>query len=258
MKLYRLIPAVALLFASCSEDEMDRINTDYGNPPVSVINSRLMITDAITSTGFSTASGDYAYYTSVYNEQIFGTGNNQLKNAELRQISEVAGSSTFNNVWNSTYANLLNLKYIMAKCGEGGLNEGQKDLLGMAQVLAAVNWGILTDMHGDIPCSEALQGGALKQPKLDAQKDVYDYIFTLLDSAIANLTDAQTEGMANVGEQDILYGNDNAAWLAAAHAVKARYKLHMTVRDTNAAAEALAEAKAALAAGFEGMTLDIL
>ncbi len=257
MKLYRLIPAVALLFASCSEDEMDRINTDYGNPPVSVINGRLMITDAITSTGFSTASGDYAYYTSVYNEQIFGTGNNQLKNAELRQISEVAGSSTFNNVWNGTYANLLNLKYIMAKCGEGGLNEGQKDLLGMAQVLAAVNWGILTDMHGDIPCSEALQGGALKQPKLDAQKDVYDYIFTLLDSAIANLTEAQAEGMANVGEQDILYGNDNAAWLAAAHAVKARYKLHMTVRDTNAAAEALAEAKAALAAGFEGMTLDI-
>ena len=52
MKLYRLIPAVALLFASCSEDEMDRINTDYGNPPVSVINGRLMITDAITSTGF--------------------------------------------------------------------------------------------------------------------------------------------------------------------------------------------------------------
>ena len=129
-----------------------------------------------------------------------------MKNADAEADFGGGRSSTFNNVWNGTYANLLNLKYIMAKCGEGGLNEGQKDLLGMAQVLAAVNWGILTDMHGDIPCSEALQGGALKQPKLDAQKDVYDYIFTLLDSAIANLTEAQAEGMANVGEQDILYG----------------------------------------------------
>ena len=54
MKLYRILPVVALLLASsCSEDEMDRINTDYGNPPVGVINGRLMITDAITSTGFS-------------------------------------------------------------------------------------------------------------------------------------------------------------------------------------------------------------
>lgn len=258
MKLYRILPVVALLLASsCSEDEMDRINTDNGNPPVGVINGRLMITDAITSTGFSTVSGDYSYYSSVYCEQIFGTGNNQFKNAELRQLSEVAGSSTFNNAWNSVYANLLTIKTIMAKCEEGGTNAGQKDLLGMAQVLAAMNWGVLTDMHGDIPCSEALQGGALMQPKLDAQKDIYDKIFTLLDGAIANLTDAVAEGMDNVGDQDILYGNDNAKWLAAAHAVKARYKLHMMIRDTNAAAEALSEAKAAIAAGFEGMTLDI-
>lgn len=82
MKLYKFIPAAALLLmASCSEDEMDRINTDHGNPPIDVINGRLMITDAITSTGFTTASGDYSYYASVYNEQIFGTGNNQFKNA---------------------------------------------------------------------------------------------------------------------------------------------------------------------------------
>ena len=79
MKLYKFIPAAALLLmASCSEDEMDRINTDHGNPPIDVINGRLMITDAITSTGFTTASGDYSYYASVYNEQIFGTGNNQF------------------------------------------------------------------------------------------------------------------------------------------------------------------------------------
>lgn len=256
MKLYKFIPAVALLLASCSEDEMDRINTDYANPPVEIINGKLMITDAITSTGFSTVSGDYGFYTSIYNEQLFGTGNNQFKNAELRQLAEVAGSSTFNNVWNSVYSNLLNIKSIIAKCGEGGLNEGQKDLLGMAQVLAAVNWGMLTDMHGDIPCSEALQGGLNKQPKLDKQEDIYKYIFSLLDDAIDNLTEAAASGMKNVRDQDILYGNDNAAWLAAAHAVKARYKLHMMKRDSNAAAEALAEAKAALAGGFDGMVLD--
>ena len=257
MKLYKFIPAVALLFASCSEDEMDRINTDYANPPVEILNGRLMITDAIMATGYSASSGDYSFYTSIYNEQIFGTGNNQFKNAELRQLAEIAGSSTFNNVWNSVYANLLNLKTIIGKCEPGGLNDGNKDLLGMAQVLMAVNWGILTDMHGDIPCSEALQGIVNMQPKLDKQEDIYAYIFTLLDDAIDNLTEAGASGMKNVKDQDILYGNNNAAWLAAAHAVKARYKLHMIKRDANAAAEALAEAKAALAGGFDGMALNV-
>ena len=33
-------------------------------------------------------------------------------------------------------------------------------------------YGVLTDMFGDIPYSEAVQGQGNLQPKLDAQKDV--------------------------------------------------------------------------------------
>lgn len=255
MKLYKLLPIAALLLASCTEDEMDRINTDHGNPPIENIDGKLMITDGIVSTGYSTVGGDYSFYTSLYTEQLFGTGNNQFKNAEMRQLSEVAGSSTFNNVWNGTYANLLNLTQIIAKCGEGGLNEGQADLLGMAQTLAAVNWATLTDMHGDIPCSEALKGAANKQPKLDKQEDIYKLVFQLLDDAIANFATAKAEGMRNVGTQDILYGGDVDKWAAAAHALKARYKLHTMVRDNAALGQALTEANAAIAGGFKGMQL---
>lgn len=43
-------------------------------------------------------------------------GNNQLMKAELRMRSETAASSTYNNEWNATYGNLMNIKQIIEKC----------------------------------------------------------------------------------------------------------------------------------------------
>ena len=89
MKKYILLTLAAAALTSCTEDMMDRINQDHGNPPLETVNGKLQITDAIVSTAFN-VSGDYAFYSSVYNEQLFGTANNQFKNAEMRQISETA------------------------------------------------------------------------------------------------------------------------------------------------------------------------
>lgn len=257
MKTY-LIPATALLLSlvSCTEDVMDRINENKGNPPIDIVYGKFEITDAMANTGATVASGDYAFYTSVYNEQIFGGGGNQLRNAELRQVSETAGSSTFNNVWNGTYGNLNTLKDIIAKCAPDGIDHDQPDLLGMAQLLSAHNWEVLTALHGDIPCSEALQGQGNLQPKLDKQEDVYKHILTLVDDAIANFGKAIDEGASNVGSQDIIYGNDNAAWLAACYALRARVNLHLMVRDADAADRALADAEKAVELGFSGFDLD--
>lgn len=258
MKKYIFLTAAAsLLLASCSEDVMDRINEDHGNPPIASIDGKLMITDAQVASGYSVASGDYAFYCSLYTEQLFGTATNQFANAETRQLSQVAGSTTFNNTWNSAYLNLMNLKIILDKCAPGGLNDGAKDLEGMAKLLAAYNWGYLTDMHGDIPCSDALGGAANKQPKIDKQEDIYKHILSYIDDAIADFSQAIEEGIETVGEQDLVYGGDLDKWLAAAHAVKARYKLHMMLRDNGALTEAAAEAQKAIDLGFNGMILDI-
>lgn len=157
------------------------------------------------STGFSTVSGDLAFYLSSLNEQEIGVGNNQLMKAELRNSSEWAASTTFNNVWNSTYGNLMNIRQMQNKVkNEIPGNVGQYDILGIAQVLEALNFGILTDMHGDIPYSEAVQGQANLQPKLDKQKDVYEGILATLDDAIINLEKGADLGSAK--DQDLLLG----------------------------------------------------
>ena len=193
MKTYYKILALASLvsFGACTEGTMDYINQDRKNPLVDIVPAKFSITDAIMSTGFSTVSGSYAWYSSSFTEQEFGTGNNQFKNAELRLKSEVAAATTYNNEWNSAYSKIANLRQIIKKTSEGGLNAGQTDILGMAQTLFALNFGILTDLHGDIPCSEAGLGAEYLNPSLDKQEDVYNNaILGMLDDAIVNLKSA--------------------------------------------------------------------
>lgn len=255
LKKFLYTSLTALVLASCTDSVMDDINKDEANPPVDIVDAKFQLTDAIVSTAFTTYCGAYAWYVSSYTEQSFGTGNNQLMKTELRQRTETAGSSTFNNEWNGTYANLYNLKYILEKCAEGGVNAGQTDIEGMAQVLWCLNFEALTDLHGDIPYSEAL--GVTKTPKLDKQADIYKDLCTRIDNAIALLTQAAADGLNNAGAQDFLYAGDPARWTALAYAVKARLYLNQGYRDPSAYATAKTAAEAAVAAGFSGAELSI-
>lgn len=250
------IALLAITLTSCSEDLMDRINKDNSNPPADVVDARYIVSGAILNTGFSTISGNYAWYVSSYTEQEFGTGNNQLKNVEVRSKNETAASSTFNNEWNATYTNLRCIEDILDKTKEGGLNAGQSDLRGVALVLKALNFGILTDLHGDVPMTEALNGNTNLTPKVDKQEEIYNNLFKLLDEALECFATGES---GNVGDQDILFGNgDPAKWAGLAHALKARYYLHLQHRNGNAAlTSAIAEANAAIEAGFDGAQLSV-
>ena len=234
---------------------MDRINRDEAHPGQSVVSAKFQLTDAIVASVFTTNTGNFSWYVSSYTEQLLGTGNNQAKNAELRSVNEIAASSTFDNEWNGTYLNLNNIKQMIEKCNEGGNSAGQSDIQGMGQVLAAFNWGVMTDLFGDIPCSEAFKVSA---PKIDKQEDVYTHIFELLDAAITNFDNAGS--MKNAGSYDVLFGGNVAKWRGLAHALKARYLLHESGRaaDKNAQyAQVLTEVNAAIADGFDGANLNI-
>ncbi|MEG2219568.1 MAG: SusD/RagB family nutrient-binding outer membrane lipoprotein [Muribaculaceae bacterium] len=266
IKKYLLIGLVSLIATSCSEDAMDSINKDTHNPPAGEVPTKFQITDGIVATAFSTSSGLYAWYASSFTEQEFGTGNNQAMRIELRNRIETMSSTAYNNEWNGTYSNLRNLKEIMDKCNiKGGTENGKIDILGMAQMLTALNFGILTDLHGDIPCSEALKGQANLQPNLDKQSDIYkNTIFKNLDDAIANFEIAMSKvndkgeyTIQNAGSQDFLFKNNHKEWLATAHALKARYLLHTLKINPEVLVDVVKEAEAAIALDFAGASLDI-
>lgn len=241
-----------MMVTSCSEDVMDRLNKDTNNPGVGVVPAKFSLTDAITSTAFTTISGNYAWNASSITEQEFGTGNNQLKEVELRNPKEVAASTTYNNEWNGTYGNIANLRNIIKKTSPGGLNQDQVDILGMAQTLFALNIGLLTDLHGDVPCSEAGMGAEILNPKLDKQEEIYkDHVLGMLDNAIANLKAAGD--MNSAGVQDLLFAGDTKKWTGFAYALKARYLLHTQYRNTTVLTDVIAAANEAIKAGFAGV-----
>ncbi|WP_297901325.1 SusD/RagB family nutrient-binding outer membrane lipoprotein [uncultured Parabacteroides sp.] len=247
--------SVALLgFSACSEDTLDTINKDNEHPAPDNVPAYLQLSEAIMNTGYSAVSGDYSFYISSLTEQEIGVGNNQLMKAELRDPIEWAASTTFNNTWNSVYGNLNNIRQIISKIeNEVPGNIGQYDLLGIAQILEALNFGILTDMHGDIPYSEALKGLENLQPKLDSQKDVYAGILATLDSAIENLD--KGADLASVQNQDIVFNGDLNQWKAFAYSLKARYLLHKLAVEPEVLKDVKAAAQKAVELGFKGASI---
>lgn len=217
---------ITSLFASCSDDVMDKINVDKNHPQD--VNARFIVTDLITSTAFNTVGGDLSLYSSIYMEHEAGI-HNQLFNAETRN-GEPYLATTFNNAWGSTYINLKNALTVIKKCQEGGKESANPVTLAVGQIFAAYNIAVLTDAFGDVPWSEACQLENFKQPKIDKQSDIYTDINQLLDDAIENL--GKTDAIP-MGQNDILYQGNSAKWKKAAYALKARYGM----RTLNKAAD---------------------
>lgn len=246
---------VVLMATGCSEDELDRLNRVDNQPPVDVVDARLQLPDAVVSMAFTTFGGGYAWHVASYTEQIFGDGGTQMMYAELRDPVITAAPTTFNNEWNNTYHNLLNIDLIISKCTDG-VNAGQLDLKGMAEVLKVMGYSTLTLLHGDIPYTEACNP-KIRNPRLDAQKDVYDSLLALTDTAISDLQEALEGGMSNVGEHDLLYKGDVAQWLALAYAVKARLLLDGLARNPESASAVVTAGERAVELGFRGAELAV-
>ncbi len=219
---YTLILSLALW--SCSEDAMNEINRNVNDP--SDMESRLIITDAMTSTAFQVAGGDFCFYSSIYIEHNAGTWN-QFYNADIR-VTEPTSSTTYNNSWTAAYANLYSLKLVREKCSEGGSEAGNYHTLGIAQILTAYNLATLTDMIGDVPWTEAIRPGDIFTPVLDNQSDIYSGIFSLLDDAIANLD--QESIFPSLADQDLIYGGDVDLWIKFAYGLKARYTMRLSLK----------------------------
>lgn len=251
MKYLFSLALATMLFSSCSENLMDRVNRKETSKTADKVGAKFQLTDAEVATAYSTVNGAYAWYVSSYTEQLFGTGNNQMMKAELRNTAETASSTTFNNEWNSTYLNLHNIYQMIEKCSEGGIDADKSDLLGMAQILNAINWGVLTDLHGDVPFTECFTGNPA--PKIDTQESIYTAILKMLDDAQTNLAN----GGSNAGEQDLFFGGDTEKWSAFGHAVKARYLLHTYGRNKSVLSEVVKEAQAAIDGGFTGCYLKV-
>jgi len=219
---------LATAFTGCSEDTMDKINTDFNH--TQEVSAEFTLADVETASAFSITGGDLSTYASVYVEQETGV-HNQLYKAQTRD-GEPTKSSTYNNSWLNVYSNIKNCRIMVEKCNP---ESGNNLIRGISEVLLAYNSAILTDMWGDAPYSEAAKEASPvienMSPKIDTQESIYTTILSSLDAAITDLQVAD-QGK-NPSTHDFIYNGNDAKWLKFAYGLKARYTMRLLGRSSD-------------------------
>jgi phage tail tube protein FII len=87
-------------------------------------------------------------------------------------------------------------------------------------------------------------------PIFDSQENIYNSIHSLLDGAIADLSNS--DNAVNING-DYIYGGSTQDWINAAYALKARYYIHLSEIDVANYGKALSAANTAIDGGFSDM-----
>ncbi|MGI4864018.1 MAG: SusD/RagB family nutrient-binding outer membrane lipoprotein [Janthinobacterium lividum] len=112
--------------------------------------------------------------------------------------------------------------------------EGSVYYVGAGKIMQALILAHATDMLGDVPYTEAYQGGNNYTPKYDSQQQIYATINQLCDEGIVEMskpTSANFRPLYSTTPSesgDILYKGDQNKWVRLAYALKARQAQHLT------------------------------
>ena len=121
--------------------------------------------------------------------------------------------------WRDAYKTIMeDIRLMNLLADEAGLNYHKA----MGKVFQAYMMLTLVDFFGDVPYSEALQGGEGNlNPIADSGASVYQAAIDLLNSAI---TDFNIEGTTH---DDFYFGGDATKWIKAANSIKKKALLNL-------------------------------
>ena len=226
----RILKAVLIIvlvaFISSCESWIDpEINVDPTAPddvPMS-----LLIPTIQQDMGYNLMGNDIVRPTNIWMQMFDGVARQSFTQARYQMTA-----ADINNLWNSIYSTqLMNAKILIEKAEE----QQSPYNAAVGQILTATILGFTTDVWGDIPYSDALNGSEnVLKAVFDTQEQVYASIHSLLDQAIVNLSVAPVDNLIPI-EGDVFYGGDTDLWMMAAYSIKARHTLQLSKRNGNAA-----------------------
>jgi Starch-binding associating with outer membrane len=146
----------------------------------------------------------------------------------------------FDSYWLfGSYGGILKDSEVIIEKAEADSTNLHPHYAGIARILMAKELGVLALSFGDLPFSEAFQGLDLIKVPFDTQEEIYGIIQNLLDEAIVNLSKPAGSDPPN-SVNDLIFAGNSPSWLATANSLKARYYMHISKRDPEAASKALA------------------
>ena len=240
-KIQLLMGVATCFMLSCSNDVLDEINKNP-NAPTDVPIS-LLLPQATISTINGVAGDGAGEYAAFFVEHATNVHLNPRRPTDVN-------SST----WSDTYSTLNDLKIIIEKGSEGGDEEGKYVAVGIAKILYAYTLSVGTDLFGNIPHSEALQGSLNRAPSFDDQETLYTFIQQLLDEAIVDLEKGSAGDPAQI---DLIFQGDTEMWKKTAYALKARlYNRLSNIHPESSAQNALDALSKSFTSEEEGFIFD--
>lgn len=132
--------------------------------------------------------------------------------------------------WNGYYTLLTNNKIMIEKAEEDNLDFHR----GAGLVMKSFMFGLITDLWGDAPYTNALRGDEGTEffdASFDDQKTIYEGIFADLATANNLLSKDQGSYFSIQADQDILFGGDVAKWRKFANSLAMRYYMRLSEKE---------------------------
>lgn len=229
---------MATVFSTVGCKKFLDVNVDPNNPLSAPEN--LLLPPIIVDISTTVAGGSFSTQNTSGIAEINAYWMQQLSlNQPLPQFESYKfATSDAEYTWGEMYINIMqNIK----RLGDAAEKNNNHSYGVISKVLMAYSLGVTTDMWGDVPFDEAFEGNL--RPTYQSQEEIYNTVFALLDSAIA---ENQLEpGNLTPGADDFLYGGDMDNWIKFAYALKARHYMHLTKAPGH---DAVTQANLALAA----------
>jgi hypothetical protein len=222
-RLIFILMGLTILVFSCRDLEEMNINPNGVDPAIAHPN--LLLSTVITSTGQAVVSlgyGDLAGVMQHTQKDGWSGGHNGYDWSTSQD-------------WGGYYGILRNVDEMYNKAVEMELEFHQ----GVALVMKSYVFGLITDLWGDAPYSQALngeQGGDEDiKPVFDSQEDIYAGILADLETANTLLSGNQNDYEGISAVQDVLLEGDVMRWRQFTNSLALRYYMRLSEKDPSTA-----------------------
>ena len=140
--------------------------------------------------------------------------------------------------WSDYYGILRNIDEYQKKAIAGEYEFHQ----GVALIMKAYTYGLITDLWGDAPYTDALkaeQGADYFTPVFDEQKTIYDGILADLETANTLLSKSSSEYSNVNATQDVLFAGDVTKWRKFANSLALRYYMRLSAKEPTVAEQGI-------------------
>lgn len=221
-RIYRYIGIILVMFSVSCQDKLVELNENPNAVDPNSANPNLMLATVLPEVAKNYINLGYGNIGGVVQhmqEDGWYTGYNQY-------------SWTPEN-WGNWYGILRTNELVLQR----SQNMDWPFLQGIALTMRGFVFGMITDLWGDAPYTEALQAGStsgpITHPKYDSQEVIYLGIIEDLKQAASLFSQNNTTGI--IESYDLYYGGDAQKWHRFANSLLLRYYMRLSEKLPNVA-----------------------